>query len=112
MASKQKFRIAVDLTVVLVAAVSLVAMFVPVVADASCYYPRRVVTKYYGYVYDSGDGGETPHCNAPVITPLPGAYPRTQVGERVTECDGTVTQWGIVCDDSETTMTVCERVCE
>ncbi|MEA2463977.1 MAG: hypothetical protein QOJ98_1724 [Acidobacteriota bacterium] len=111
---KSRVRVAVDVSLVLAVAMSAIIFFIPTEAKASCYYPRRVVIKYFGYMYDSGDGGDTPHCNAPVVgPPLPGVYPRTQVGERVTECDGSVTQWGIVCSgDAEFSSTVCEPICD
>lgn len=111
---KSRFRIAVDVTLVLAVVMSTVFFFVPTEAKAACYYPKRVVIKYYGYIYDSGNGGDTPHCTAPVVgPPLPGVYPRTLVGEKITECDGTVTQWGIVCSDSTTTLTQCpDPICD
>ena len=114
MSNKSRFRVAVDVTLIVAVTVSAVFFFLPTEAKAACYYPKRVVIKYYGYIYDSGDGGDTPHCNAPVVgPPLPGVYPRVQVGEKVTECDGSVTQWGIVCTgDSTISLTPCEPICD
>lgn len=84
--------------------ISTAAFLVPSPATAGCYTPQRTVVKYWGWEYDYGY-----HCEPAIIGP---AMPAEVVGERITECDGTVTQWGITCNNPTITRQNCETICD
>jgi hypothetical protein len=106
MSSSVKTAVQVS-TLVLVVVASVVIFFVPTDAKASCFYPKRTHTKYYGWEWDYAW-----RCDAPIIGP---AMPATLIGERTVECDGTVTQWGQACvGGTNQTMTIsnCTPICD
>lgn len=90
---------------VLVVAASAIVFFVPTDAKASCWTPKRRVVTYYAWNYNNAW-----HCDP---YPLGPALPPSMVGERITECDGTVTQWGMTTCSNNTVITTetCETVC-
>jgi hypothetical protein len=63
---------------------------IPVVSQAQLCPNKYRHTTYYGYDHGSG-----PRCNAVVYPP---GNPII-VGERIQHCDGSLTQWGLVCFD-------------
>ena len=101
----KRIRIAVHLTLVLSVAMAVVAFFVPTDAKANCFYPTKFITNYYGYHWGPGDD----RCYWPNISPVP---PKGLVGQEIRECDGSLTSWGIVCDDATSTTEWCEPICD
>lgn len=99
-------RIAIHLSLVLAVAISAIAFFVPTDAKAACFYPKRITMTYYGYIQDGNA-----QCDHPIVSPM-GGWPVVVVGERITECDGTVTQWGITCGNWQRSVELCEPICD
>lgn len=90
---------------------SIVVFFVPTDAKATCYTPIKIHTKYYGWEWNGAW-----QCDPAIIGP---PIPSTLIGERIKECDGSVTTWGIQCTPSyasstnqTVTTTQCARICE
>jgi hypothetical protein len=95
--SKAKHHLASTLAILAVCAVA-------VDSYAGCFYPKRRTTEFLGYNYSDGSSS----CFV-VIGPQP---PLEVVGERITECDGTITQWGLVCPDYNRYVDSCDPICD
>jgi hypothetical protein len=106
-----RIRTTLPVTLVLAVILSITLLYLlPVPAEANCWYPHRTTQQFYGVLYREGP----PTCQWPSgIGPF---YPYLDlIGERVTECDGTVTTWGYVDICPENTQWIseqCDAVCE
>lgn len=88
----------------LVVLASALIFFIPTDAKASCWTPKRKTYTYYGWEYDYAY-----HCTAPIVGP---PLPAKPVGEKVVECDGTISsQWGITCSNFTVQTENCETIC-
>ena len=107
-----RIRFAVHAVLVLAVAFSAIAFFIPTEAKAGCFYPRRVIEHHWGYVVDYGSGPEASCFYGPIGPCCPA--PNQIVGEVITECDGTVSSWGLLCPDNTKTYTRewCEPICD
>ena len=100
----RKLRVALDITLVLAVLMTVVISFIPSEARAACWYPERMGWTYTGYIVNG-----VAQCNMPIVSP---PMPSSTVGEHIQECDGSTTQWGIVCANATYTREFCAPICE
>jgi len=80
---------------------------IPRRAEASCFYPQRVTTTYYGWYDING--------NVICENPFGPSIPPEVVGETIRECDGTTSSWGNTsCSfiGPETVREDCDPICD
>jgi hypothetical protein len=105
-----RFRTTFGFTLVLSTVLSIGSIFLFAVrSEAICLYRTRQVEQFYGYVDRSG---QTYSQLEPSFIPK---VPPQLMGERIRECDGSVTTWGHI-DVPELNKVItrepCDQVCE
>ena len=98
----------------LVLLVLLSAFLLPRRSEANCFYPRSRTITYYAWIDDAYPTWYS--CTYIIISP-PWQAHWGVIGEKTTECDGSVSEWGdtTTCTGSsntQSTSNACEPICE